>query len=194
VTIADAAGKQIAAFDAKVHAGINRFAWDLTTQLPAGTPTAQDRRAYYIFYPMKVTGPQALAGTYTARIDVFGQHLEAPVTVQLDPHSSASAAQLQAQYDALQTLGVTQAHVEAEIARLERARKRCAAAPALLDTLRNAEPSGYRSPAQLSEQIAYLRYVIGQYSGAPTQTQQQLIAKYAARARQSEEQAARACP
>ncbi|HET9097440.1 MAG TPA: hypothetical protein VFN37_12315 [Candidatus Baltobacteraceae bacterium] len=194
VTIADAAGKQIAAFDTDVHAGINRFAWDLTTQLPAGTPAAQDRRAYYIFYPMTIAGPQALPGKYTARIDVLGQHLEAPVTVQLDPHNPASAADLQAQYDALQVLGVTQAHVEAEIARLRSARKQCAGAPALLDTLRNAEPSGYRSPAQLSEQVAYLRYVIGQYSGGPTQTQLQFITKYAAQARQSEEQAARACP
>lgn len=194
VTIADAEGKPIAAFDTKVHAGINRFAWDLTTQLPAGTPTAQDPRAYYIFYPMTVTGPQALPGKYTARIDVLGQHLEAPVTVQLDPHSSASAADLQAQYDALRTLGVAQAHVEAEMSRLRRVRKQCAVAPGLLDTLRNAEPSGYRSPAQLSEQIAYLRYLLGQYPGPPTQTQQQLITKYAAQARQSEEQAARACP
>lgn len=194
VTIDDSSGKQIAAFDANVHAGLNRFAWDLTTQLPAGAPTAQDARPYYIFYPMTITGPQALPGTYTAHVDVLGSRLQAPVTVELDPHNPAKTADLQAQYVALQSLGVTQAGVEALIARLTRVRKTCHAAPALLDELRNSEPSGYRSPAQLSEQIAYLRYLIGQYSGSPTQTQQQLIERYAAQARSIEQQAATACP
>lgn len=194
VTVDDASGKQVAAFEVKVHAGINRFAWDLTTQLPAGTPTAQDPRAYYIFYPMTVSGGEALPGKYTAHIDVLGQHVRAPVTVVLDPHSSATAADLQAQFDALQSLGVTQAHVEALMTHLRSVRKRCSAAPGLLDELRNAEPSGYRSPAELSEQIAYLRYIIWQYSGPPTQTQAQFIAKYAAQTRQIEEQAARSCP
>ncbi|HKU67267.1 MAG TPA: hypothetical protein VJP85_05800 [Candidatus Baltobacteraceae bacterium] len=194
VTLDDASGRQIAAFDARVHAGINRFAWDLTTLLPAGTPSAQDSRAYYIFYPMTVSGPEALPGAYTAHVDVFGQHLHVPVTVQQDPHNPAAAQDLSAQFDALVRLGETQARVEALIGRLERARKSCASANALLDRLRNSEPSGYRSPARLSEQIAYLRYVIGQYSGPPTQPQAQLIAKYAAQTTEMEQEAARACP
>jgi photosystem II stability/assembly factor-like uncharacterized protein len=194
VTIADTAGKQIAAFDTQVHAGLNRFAWDLTTVLPPGTPTAQDRRPYYIFYPMTISGGEALPGNYTARIDVLGAHLQAPVSVRLDPHATATTQDLQAQFTALQTLGVTQAHAEAEIARLERAAKKCTAAGRLLDRLRNAEPSGYRSPAELSEQIAYLRYIIGQYAGPPTQTQQRFIAAYAAQMRQFEIEAARECP
>lgn len=194
VTVDDASGKQIASFDTQVHAGINRFAWDLTTQLPAGAPNAQDRRGYYIFYPMFITGPEALPGAYTARISVFGQHLSAPVTVQQDPHNPASLQDLSAQFDALQRLGVAQAHVEALIARLEKVRKRCSSASSLLDRLRNSEPSGYRSPAELSEQIAYLRYIIGQYAGPPTQPQQQLIARYAQQATEMEQEAARACP
>lgn len=194
VTVDDASGKQIASFDTQVHAGINRFAWDLTTQLPAGTPNAQDRRAYYIFYPMFITGPEALPGAYTARISVFGQQLRAPVTVQQDPHNPASVQDLTAQFDALQRLGIAQAHVEALIARLEKARKHCGSASALLDRLRNSEPSGYRSPAELSEQIAYLRYIIGQYAGPPTQPQQQLMARYAHQATEMEQEAARACP
>jgi hypothetical protein len=194
VVIDDDAGNAIAAFDAQVHAGINRFAWDLSTQLPPRSPTAQDRRESYIFYPMTISGPQALPGAYTARIDVLGQHLQAPVTVVQDPHNPASMQALSEQYDALQRLGVTQAHVEALMARLERVRKTCAASSALLDRLRNAEPSGYRSPAQLSEQIAYLRYVIGQYAGAPTQPQLQLMTRYAQETTQIEQAAARACP
>jgi photosystem II stability/assembly factor-like uncharacterized protein len=194
VVIDDAAGTPVAAFDTQVHAGINRFAWDLTTTLPAGAPSAQDRRFYYIFYPMTIAGPQALPGNYTAHISVLGQKLEAPVTVVQDPHNPASLAVLGAQYDVLQRLGVTQAKVEALIARLEHRSKTCASSGALLDKLRNAEPSGYRSAAELSEQIAYLRYIIGQYAGAPTQPQEQLAQRYAQQAGQAEAEASRACP
>lgn len=193
VTVDDASGREIAAFNTQVHAGINRFAWDLTTELPRGTPPAQDARPYYIFYPMTIAGPEALPGAYTAHVEVFGQHLQAPVRVEMDPHEPVSTDALRAQYDALVDLGVTQAHVEALIARLDRD-KRCPSAPQLLDRLRNAEPSGYRHPAELSEQIAYLRYLIGQYAGAPTQPQLQLAARYRAQAEQMEHEAARACP
>jgi photosystem II stability/assembly factor-like uncharacterized protein len=194
VRITDASGKEIAAFDAQVHAGVNRFAWNLDTELPAGTPTTQDRRAYYIFYPMTIAGAQALPGSYTAHVAVLGAQLQAPVTVQLDPHSAATTQDLQAQFSALQALGITQARTEALMARLERAQKTCAGAPALLDRLRNPEPSGYRRPAELSEQIAYLRYIIEQYDGGPTQVQQQLIDRYAAQLQQIEREAAQTCP
>jgi photosystem II stability/assembly factor-like uncharacterized protein len=194
VAITDAAGKQIAAFDAQVHAGINRFTWDLTTALPIGTPAAQDPRPYYIFYPMKNGGGEALPGTYAAHIDVLGRKLEAPVTVALDPHTTASATDLQSQFQALQSLGISLAHVEALMARMQKDRKKCSSANTILYRLRNAEPSGYRSPAELSEQIAYLRYLISQYNGPPTQTQQELITHYAAQTAQIEAEAAKACP
>ncbi|HEY9180932.1 MAG TPA: hypothetical protein VIO32_09440, partial [Candidatus Baltobacteraceae bacterium] len=193
VRIFEGSGTQIAAFNASVHAGINRFTWDLATQLPAGAPSAHDPRQSYIFYPMEF-GTPALPGTYDARIDVFGRTLQAPVTVQMDPHNKASMDDLKAQYDALQSLGVTLANVEAVMARMEAARKRCRAAARILDSLRNAEPSGYRSPAELSEQIAYLRYILAQYSGPPTQTQQQLIERYASQAKAVQAEAANACP
>ncbi|HLI98046.1 MAG TPA: hypothetical protein VKT72_18410 [Candidatus Baltobacteraceae bacterium] len=194
VRITDTSGREIAAFDTQVHTGINRLAWDLDTELPAGTPTAQDRRSYYIFYPMTITGGQALPGSYTAHISVLGTQVDAPVTVQLDPHNKATMQDLQAQFSALQSLGVTQARTEALMARLERAHKTCSGAAALLDRLRNPEPSGYRRPAELSEQIAYLRYIIGQYDGGPTQVQQQLIDRYAMQFVQIEREAARTCP
>jgi photosystem II stability/assembly factor-like uncharacterized protein len=191
VRILDASGAQIANFDAQVHAGINRFTWDLSTDAPAGTANAHDTRPYYIFYPMDFGSP-ALPGSYTARIDVLGRSLQAPVTVQMDPHNTVSAQELRAQYDALQATRETLLGVEALMARLSHTK--CAAAPSLLNRLRNPEPSGYRNAAQLSEQLAYLRYVMGQYSGPPTQVQQELIARYAAQAKQIEAEAARACP
>jgi photosystem II stability/assembly factor-like uncharacterized protein len=191
VRIFDSSGEQAASFQTEVHAGVNRFSWDLSTDAPAGAPNAHDSRSYYIFYPIDF-GTPALPGSYTARIDVLGRSLQAPVTVQLDPHNSASGADLRAQYDALQSTRLTLLRVEALMTRLSRAH--CAAAAALLDRLRNSEPSGYRSAAQLSEQIAYLRYIMGQYSGPPTQVQQELTSRYAAQAQSIEAEAARACP
>jgi hypothetical protein len=183
VRVFDAANKQIDAFDVPVHDGLNRFAWDLRTQ--PSPPPVQDRRSYYIFYPMIIAGPQVLPGTYTVQVDVPGASVRAPVTVQLDPHNTATVAELQAQYRALMDLAVMQSRVESDIKRLERIApnlKRnsglAARIDAELDKLRNAEPSGYRQPARLSEQIAYLRDTIDQYNGAPTQPQQDLIAQY----------------
>ncbi len=196
VRVFDAANKQIDAFDIHVHDGLNRFAWDLYTQIDP-SPT-QDRRRYYIFYPMTITGPQVLPGTYTVQVDVPGSPVRAPVTVVLDPRNSATPAQLQGQYDALVELAAIQSRVESSIDRLQHMsddaanlRKHSTASTAQgaltklmpeiaaqLDQLRNSEPSGYRQPARLSEQIAYLRDIIDQYDGPPTQPQLQLIAQY----------------
>jgi hypothetical protein len=82
-------------------------------------------------------------------------------------------------------LAVIQSGVESDISRLERVARGVKGDSAFasridaeLDKLRNAEPSGYRQPARLSEQIAYLRDTIDQYDGPPTQPQQQLILQY----------------
>lgn len=188
VRVLDSSGAQIDAFDTDVHAGLNRFAWDLRTQLqPAPT---QDARSYYIFYPMTIAGPQVLPGTYTVEVQAAGQTLRAPVHVLLDPHNDATTAQLQAQYDALMTLARVQAKAEADVAALMDIRKtmsqgkRAAAVQLLsrvdasLDDLRNPEPSGYRRPAKLTEQVAYLRSIIDAYDGPPTAPQRELIEQF----------------
>ena len=171
--------KQIDAFDVPVHAGLNRFAWDLSTQAPG---PVQDPRSYYIFYPMTITGPQVLPGNYTLSVDAPGGRLSVPVNVLLDPHEHVTTEQLQMHYDAVERLAMVQEHAELLIARLqtiERESGRNAQVTALLDRLRNPEPSGYRAPARLTEQMAYLRYIIAQYDGAPTAGQLALIDQYA---------------
>ncbi len=190
VHVLDMAGKEIDAFDAPVHAGMNRFAWDLGTLPPGGSAAVQDARAFYIFYPMSIEGPQVLPGTYSLEIDTSGQKLRAPVTVMMDPRNTVTRADLQAQYDALVQLANIQEQAERAIAQLDALRAKIrtsharglaqldAAAAAQLDRLRNAEPSGYREPAMLSEQVAYLRNTIEQYSGPPTQAQRGFIVQY----------------
>lgn len=196
VQILDAQAHMVDAFSVQVHSGLNRFTWDLRALPSSGVHTIQDRRPYYIFYPMKITGPQVLPGTYTVRINAGGKNLSAPLTVQMDPHHPVDAAELQQQYDALQALASTQERVEAALAHLDSLRRQIAAlrgragtAASQLgaydaqlgeqaDRLRNPEPSGYRRAAKLSEQIAYLRYTIDQFDGPPTRTQQLLAEQY----------------
>jgi hypothetical protein len=192
VRVLDAAGKEIDVFDTPAHTGLNRFAWDLHTEAPGGLSAVQDRRAYYIFFPMTIEGPQVLPGTYTIEVAAPGQRLRAPVTVLMDPRNAIAAPDLRRQYDALEQLASIQERAEQTIAQLNdlhgkilRARRPAlqafdAAVTGQLDRLRNAEPSGYREPARLSEQIAYLRDTIEQYAGAPTQAQLAYIKQYAA--------------
>lgn len=197
VRVLDAQKQLVAAFPVTVHAGLNRFTWDLRTLPPSGRATVQDRRRNYIFYSMRITGPQVLPGTYTLEVDAPGGVVTAPLVVAMDPHHPAAAADLQAQYDALMGLAATQERAEVAIARLENLRRQIAAVraragslgPALdaydgslsaqLDRLRNPEPSGYRRPAMVSEQLAYLRNTIEQYDGPPTSTQQNFAKQYA---------------
>jgi hypothetical protein len=108
----------------------------------------------------------------------------------------------------LQALAATQERVEVALARLDNLRRQVAALhpragsqqsqldaydellTAQLERLRNPEPSGYRRPARLSEQLAYLRYTIDQYDGAPTRPQQMLAEMYSAETVQVESQLA----
>jgi photosystem II stability/assembly factor-like uncharacterized protein len=191
VRVLDSAGGEIDVFQTPVHAGLNRFAWDLHTQPPGGLSAAQDPRAYYIFYPMSIEGPQVLPGTYSIEVAAPGQTVRAPVTVKMDPRNTTATADLQQQYNALEQLAVIQERAERTIAQLNDVHGRLlrsrrpgtldfdSAVTAQLDRLRNPEPSGYREPARLSEQVAYLRNTIEQYAGVPTQAQFAYIKQYA---------------
>ncbi|MHB1799364.1 MAG: WD40/YVTN/BNR-like repeat-containing protein [Vulcanimicrobiaceae bacterium] len=198
VRILDAAGKLVDEFATSAHAGINRTAWNLQMLPPSGRKTVQDPRAYYVFYPMKITGPEVLPGRYTVQIATEGRTVSAPLIVRMAPNDPATLARLRAQQRALLELDAIQERAEVAIVRLGARRaeivKREAehlppvertrltglarAVNARLDTLRNPEPSGYRKPAELSEQVAYLRDTIAQYEGPPTRTQALLIARY----------------
>jgi hypothetical protein len=207
VRIIDDNYRVIDTFNIRVHAGLNRFTWDLRTSppQPAGqTRIVQDRRPYYIFYPMAIRGPQVLPGTYRLELSALTSTVRVPVVVQMDPHHPVATADLQAQYDALQDLAATQERAEVAIARLNNVRRQIAALRGRsgsvratldmydgrlsdeLDWLRNPEPSGYRRPARVSEQLAYLRNTIEQYDGPPTTSQQSFAKQYASQMTQIE--------
>lgn len=195
--ITDAQGRVVRGLAAPNKPGVDRIVWDLTADPPRAKNVVQDRRDYYVFYPLAIAGPQVLPGSYTVRLGVGKAIMEKPLTIKLDPASTATTGDLQAQYDALETLANLQergeiniaiaANLDAQIA----TRRRSASVQlgavlnayrtsidALADDLRNGNGSqnaGYTRPAALVDQIAYLRYLIGDYLGPPTAAEDVLI-------------------
>ena len=198
--ILDASGAVIATTQTPVHAGINRTTWDLReSALPEGRVAARDPRPYYVFYPLRVEGPQVLPGTFTIRLAAPGGTLSAPLVVRMDPRHPLRAGALRAQHDAVRELATMQESAESAVLRVDDVRRQLGAlrkarlmpstqaSIARLDAdltsrlvvLRNPASNGYRNPARLIEQMAYLRYTIEQYDGPPTRTQTAFIARYA---------------
>lgn len=188
--------------DAPVDDGINRVTWDLTTDPPGGVNAVADPRSYYVFYPLDIDGPEVLPGTYTVRLRARGKTFTMPLEVRLDPAVTASTSDLQAQFDALHRLNEEQergevtlnkiAHLDHQIDAAVRKAKDNALRrslraykqriDAVADRLRNGDGSqnaGYKQPAQVIDQIAYLRHIIATSFDAPTQAQSALIDEYA---------------
>ncbi|HTU69162.1 MAG TPA: hypothetical protein VMF11_02485 [Candidatus Baltobacteraceae bacterium] len=179
IEILDAHGAVIRHLDGTADGGVNRVTWDLTTDAPGWPKTVQDSRPYYVFYPLAITGPQVLPGRYTVRLLARGATLEVPLTVRLDPRVKASVAALQAQYDALERLAQDQERGEVWLARLKKGKG--PRYTALADRLRNgngSENAGYKQPARVIDQIAYLRHIIATAYDGSTDVQAALIQQY----------------
>jgi photosystem II stability/assembly factor-like uncharacterized protein len=72
----------------KAEAGLNRASWDLTYGEPEWMPDAR----FDTGTPRP--GPIVVPGDYTLRLTVDGRSVTQPLTVELDPRSSASASDL----------------------------------------------------------------------------------------------------
>jgi photosystem II stability/assembly factor-like uncharacterized protein len=77
----------------KAEKGLNRASWDLAYGEPKWMPDAR----FDTGKPMP--GPLVVPGDYTLRLAVEGRSKTQPLTVELDPRSSASASDLQQQLD-----------------------------------------------------------------------------------------------
>jgi hypothetical protein len=75
----------------KTEAGFNRVSWDLTYGDPAWMPDAR----FDTGTPQP--GPLVVPGDYTLRLTVEGRAISRPLTVELDPRSSASVSDLDQQ-------------------------------------------------------------------------------------------------
>jgi photosystem II stability/assembly factor-like uncharacterized protein len=185
IEILDASGTVIRHLKGTAQSGVNRVVWDLSTDPPGYPHTTQDARPYYVFYPLEIDGPEVLPGRYTVRLLARAVSLSVPLTVRLDPQADATGAQLHAQYDVLERLAVDQERGEAMLARLGERH------PEIADELRNgngSENAGYKEPAQVIDQIAYLRHIIETAYAGPTAVQSTLMQQYEARLDEIEKQ------
>ncbi|HUZ48645.1 MAG TPA: hypothetical protein VMW12_02755, partial [Candidatus Dormibacteraeota bacterium] len=202
--VLDRSGHLIRSLKATAKNGINRVVWDLHADPPGGRNAVQDPRAYYVFYPLEIEGPQVLPGTYTLRLRARGLTRSVPVVVKLDPASRVTDDGLRAHADAQMRLDRLQERAEVwlnEIATLDRQiaarRKRTKDRGVLTvldaygkqlhrtaDLLRNgdgSENAGYTHPARVVDRIAYLRHILQTYDGPPTQAQAAQMAAAAGR-------------
>ncbi len=178
IEIVDAGGKVVRHLDGTAQGGVNRVVWDLTADAPGRPHTVQDPRPFYVFYPLEIDGPEVLPGTYTVHVHARKATLSVPVRVRFDPQSDATISQLRAQYDALARLAADQERGEVWLAQLK---NRGPKAKGLTDELRNGngtQNSGYRQPAKVIDQIAYLRHIIASAYEGPTDAQAALMHVY----------------
>jgi photosystem II stability/assembly factor-like uncharacterized protein len=187
--VLNASGSVIRHLSAAGTAGINRLVWDLTTDAPGWPHTVQDSRQFYVFYPLAISGPEVLPGSYTIRLRARGMSITQPLTVRLDPAVQASQSDLQAQYDTLERLASMQERAETWVAAVAADTKKLgkrdpslvAALNAFADRLRNGNGSqnaGYQHPAQLIDEIAYTRNILATSLSGPTRAQQAMIDRY----------------
>ena len=178
IEIIDASGKVVRHLDGSAAGGVNRVVWDLSTDPPNWPHTKQDPRPFYVFYPLEIDGPEVLPGAYTVRIHARKATLSVPLRVRLDPANDAGISNLRAQYDTLARLAADQERGEVWLAQLK---NRGPKAAALADELRNGngtQNSGYRQPAKVIDQIAYLRHIVASAYEGPTDAQAALMKAY----------------
>ncbi|HEX3111146.1 MAG TPA: glycosyl hydrolase, partial [Thermoanaerobaculia bacterium] len=99
-----------------VVSGHNRFAWDLRT------PDAK-KFPGMILWAGGTTGVRVLPGTYTVKLTVGDQSMTAPFEVRQDPRTSASAADLKAQYDFVTSTLAKLSEVNEQIIKIRDVRK-----------------------------------------------------------------------
>jgi photosystem II stability/assembly factor-like uncharacterized protein len=172
------------------EAGINRFAWNLRYEDPVKIPGA------FFEGDMAPKGTMALPGTYQARLTVAGKSQTVPVEVKADPRGSATAADLQKQFELEQQInrrltamhkavnqlrdlrGQVQMmnHKYAGVATWDPVRsgaeelikKLTAIEEALVQTKTKSTEGDLNFPTMLDEQLWYLSFAVDAGDAAPT--------------------------
>jgi photosystem II stability/assembly factor-like uncharacterized protein len=118
IEVADATGKVIRKFKANVVQGLNRAAWDLRRDAfkepPRTDRTPEEEEAR--------TGPEVLPGAYTVTVKYGGQEAKTTVNVLGDPRFNVSAADRQANFNALLRAGALQEAIGTAVERIQRVR------------------------------------------------------------------------
>jgi len=166
-------------------AGINQYTWNLRY------PGATSFPGMVLWSANVASGPQAVPGTYTARLTVDGATQSVPFKVLADPRSPATQADLQAEFDLDEKVVVAesranQAVIDARALR-DQVRARIAQTPALkadgdalVTQLTDIEETIYQPkshasedplnfPIKLNNRMGHLMGVIeGSYDARPT--------------------------
>ena len=82
--------------------GLNRINWDL--HYPLSFDTTGIRGGVWAVYYWPFTGPFALPGVYTVKLEARGQELTQKVRVKMDPRANASSAELKKRFNACMTV------------------------------------------------------------------------------------------
>jgi photosystem II stability/assembly factor-like uncharacterized protein len=113
--------------------GHNRFAWDLRVSDAKRFPGM-------ILWAGGVTGPRVLPGTYQVKLTVGEQSVTAPFEVKQDPRTTASAADLKAQYDFAMGVHDKLSQVNEQISRIREVRRQLADVKKRAGTAKESKP------------------------------------------------------
>lgn len=188
ITILNSQGQTLRHMDGPGAAGVNRAVWNLAED-PAYGITPDPQKAWRD--PQLRGGVRVLAGVYTVRLQAGGQTLEGKATVRLNPNAHPTAADMQANYKAVQQLTRMSYQMDESLERIRRIDAALAsvssADPSIaqeaaqvrksLDAVRVDMQSDWQDPEHLNlrTKVRELLTQVNDYTGKPTVPQQQYI-------------------
>jgi hypothetical protein len=161
----------------KPVAGVNRVWWNLRYD------DLDPPKDYVAWAGGGFTGPLALPGSYTVRVTADGHVAQGNVRVVADPHSRATPADLQRQFDFLQRVRTDIAAMTTTIEHLQAAAKKNPALKPRVDELLNElynpgvtqVEDALRVPEHLYGRLSYLASEVGSADAAPTQSEYEVL-------------------
>lgn len=194
-TISDSTGTPIRTMAGPAEPGVNRAVWDLRQDLSMVADVAATGEDF-------VQGPRALPGTYSVQLSAVGRSSEEPFRVRLPPDVQASRAELVDYHDAVVRLMRMQHEMRRAMDRIESVEQQIgdvkerlddsslrARADSVLADLtavkhqldtptRTWEASAGDGILNLQGRVRWLVSQVSEYTGRPTQPQQEYIARF----------------
>ncbi len=194
-TISDSTGTPIRTMEGPAEPGLNRAVWDLREDLSMVADVAAMGQDF-------VQGPRALPGAYSAELSAAGQSSKKSFRVRLPPDVRATRAELVDYHDAVVRLMRMQHEMRRAMDRIESVEQQIAdvkkrlddsslharadsvladlrAVKLQLDTpTRTWKASAEDGIVNLQGRVRWLVSQVSEYTGRPTQPQQEYIARF----------------
>jgi hypothetical protein len=124
VKVQNARGELIRTFKADIHQGINRVVWALRRDgVPPMPPVEDEELKRTLEQGMLPPGPEVPPGSYTVTLAFDGEEAGAEVSVESDPRTPHTPAQMQARYEAQLALLDSQRMMVDAVKRIVNARR-----------------------------------------------------------------------